>query len=192
MTAFVTFGGVHEGYGWDRRLQQLGLDGLCFKDSRVRWYLDGPDDFTEAQMLDEIAAFTAGRHAVFVGQSAGAYAALRYADRFGADVMAFAPQTYCLKGMGNAPPADLVDIRHDLISTPRKARIDIYVSRSERENPPSEFLWNDCLHIAGLERGQNIRIHTVAYDRHPCAFHLARTGELDGLLLSHARELIAA
>jgi pimeloyl-ACP methyl ester carboxylesterase len=178
----VTFGGVGEGFGWDRRLARIGARGLCLLDSRYRWYLDGCDGLSEAHTLELMRDFIGFETALFVGQSAGGYAALRYADQFDAHALAFAPQTFHIKGFKTYPPSDLVDIRWDLISRTRATRIDVYVSRSEWANPATDYFWGDHAHVTGLERGQNIHLHEVEYDAHPCALHLARTGHLDAIL----------
>lgn len=189
--AVVSFGGIGEGYGWDKRLTALDVNALCLSDDRSRWYLDGCDGLPgQEAMLEEIAAFFAdhpGHARLLLGQSAGGYAALRHADRFDAAVLAFAPQTHQFwtnVGPGLAQmtmPPDVPDIRGDLLFSERNHPMHIVISRSERDNVGAAA-WGDRIHVAGLDRADKAHIHVIDYDQHPVAFHLARTGQLNAFL----------
>jgi pimeloyl-ACP methyl ester carboxylesterase len=180
----VSFGGCDGNFDWDRRLAAEGVSALCLKDSRRRWYLDGCDGFDEDQTLQLISDHLCGRPALFIGQSAGGYAALRYADRFRASVLAFAPQTFYHAEGQTRTPADLADIREQIVSQPRSTTFNIYVAKCEDENPPTSYFWNDHLHITELEKARNVRMHVVDSKKHPCAYHLAQAGLLDGIVTS--------
>ncbi len=192
LVAVVSFGGVLEGYGWENRLATLDVEALCLSDAKGRWYLDGCDGCGSAdEMLDAIGAFfekRPGHEWLMIGQSAGGYAALRYADQFNAGAVVFAPQTHQFwtnVGPGLTQitmPIDVPDIRGDLLFRSRTKPIHVVISTSESGNTDGRA-WGDRIHVAGLEQLENFHVHRVEHDKHAVAFHLARSGLLDDYLL---------
>lgn len=186
------FGGRGEGRAWEKRLRELDVAFLHFSDSSARWYLDGADGVSGfPAVLDRCRKARAeheGHRVVSLGQSFGGYAALRIGALMPLNaVVAFAPQTHASRHRhiyaeqrNFGPPGDIFDIRPMLAAgdTP----VSIHVSRSERDNAPSAYFWDDHSHLVGLQGFPHIEIDTHDFHQHPTALHIARQGQLSDFL----------
>jgi hypothetical protein len=191
---FICFGGRGENFAWKNRMELLGVHALHLKDSRNRWYLDGADgDSSFDETILRCRAYLethAGKTAIVMGQSFGGYAALRAALYLsGTYALAFAPQTHfnAIREVfpvqrNFLPPEDAVDIRPLLNRSAN--RFSILVSRSESQNPPEGYFWDDYAHLEGLSN-PNIDIEVFDYDLHPVAWCLAKDGLLSDVLEQH-------
>jgi hypothetical protein len=179
----VSFGGIHEGYGWDRRLGSMGYPALCLKDTAHRWYIDGCDGVDSyGEMIDSIRRSLPDGPFATLGQSAGAYAAIRVGVELGASaICAFAPQTFPARHTNSWVPEDLVPLRQLIIGRQIVQPIHIFVSRSEDAHK-AEFFWDDHVHAGQIRDLPGVHVHGVDYDRHSAAYHLASTGALSGVL----------
>jgi len=167
---------------------------LCFKDSRRRWYLDGADGFSPETMLDRARAFIDERPVILLGQSAGGYVALRYADALGANALAFAPQThqfwtYVDGAVQLTAPADMPDIRGDIIYRRRTTRLKVIISASESDH--ADWAWGDRIHVGGLDQGENVHVERVPFHSHTVALCMAGADVLDGAITGFVAEVLS-
>jgi hypothetical protein len=58
-------------------------------------------------------------------------------------------------------------------------RATIFVSRTEAENKPSAYFWDDHSHLEGLHGVPSITIRTMEFHTHPVAWHMAQADTLD-------------
>ena len=191
----VCFSGNHEGLAWEKRLRGLNVNFLHLQDSKYRWYLDGADGsagvWDTARKIKDYRARLPGMPLITLGQSSGGHAALRFGLLLGADLMlAFAPQTRFLiprpiyeDQAPLYPPRDLIDIRPALNTT--RQRVVIIISKSEAENPPSQYFLDDEAHVEGVEERGNVRIIRHDTHSHTVARDMASAGTLDGFILGH-------
>jgi hypothetical protein len=199
---FVSFGGRGEGFGWEHRLRTMGVTALGFKDSRNRWYLDGADGFSSFEQTLEHAGSVMKQYpdaaTIFLGQSFGAYAALRAAIALRPDhVLAFSPQTRHLiprkiyhEQRDFLVPADAPDIRQRIVDR-QHVSIAIIASKSEAENPPSSYFWDDHAHLEMLHGRPHIDIMIEDFHHHPSAWCLKSAGRLDSVFADHVARAVA-
>jgi hypothetical protein len=101
----VVFGGINSGVGlppfeFERTLGQLGASCLFVRDPRQAWYNQGlpgvgSSGYHVEQWLIQMMRQRASGRVVFVGNSAGGFAALRFAPACRPDsVLVFSPQTF--------------------------------------------------------------------------------------------------
>ena len=101
----VVFGGINSGFGlppfeFERTLTRLGVTSLIVRDTNQSWYTRGlpgigDDSRHVAEWLNRVLGARRSRPVVFVGNSAGGYAALRFAPLCEpSHVIAFSPQTF--------------------------------------------------------------------------------------------------
>jgi hypothetical protein len=105
-TLVVAFGGIAGGLGtppfeFFRILSRIGVKKAFVRDHHQAWYHRGVkgvgrDIDAVSRHLRELCA---GRRAIFVGNSAGGYAALLFGAAIGAEVHAFSPQTFISHGL---------------------------------------------------------------------------------------------
>ena len=200
----VSFGGRGEGYNFMGLAERLGADGLFFRDSADEWYQNGVRGLstTFADVGDFIRRVMSSRarsHVLFIGQSSGGYAALRFAHELEPDsCLAFAPQTHALpfdtplprrypEGARHVPPAGIDDVAELYRSRSPRTRVEVHACSSEVDNPPEQYLWDDDAHLDALADIDAIDITRHPCSYHPVTYHLSGTGELDHI----ARSIIA-
>jgi hypothetical protein len=168
----VSFGGRAEGFNFRGVVTRLGVDGLFFRDGRDDWYLSGVHGvssefvFVCAFIRDVIERRTR-RHVLFMGQSSGGYAALRFAHEL---------------AVRHVPPDGIEHLGALYRSRPSRTRVEVHMCSSEADNPPHQYFWDDERHVGELAGVESISVTRHPCRYHPVAYHLNDTGELDQLL----------
>ena len=85
-------------------------------------------------------------------------------------------------------PRDLIDIRPAVNAA--SGEIKVIVARSECENPPGHFFFDDHAHLDGIERRDNVTISVCDTHRHAVARDLADAGRLDSLIMDEVSKAL--